>query len=197
MLRFGITGRSGCGKSTVARLFEAYGVHHVDADRVVHQLYRPGTPCVAALVAQFGQDILLEDGSVDRRKLGALVFADPAALQLLGATVHRFVGEEIESIAQEQQRLGAKGLLIDAIALIEGGQNSGPLIVVTAPYEHQLARIMARDSIEEQAARARLDAQKPEEFFTSHADYVIVNDGELAHLEQQVHRVAQALGLAQ
>ncbi|NLT57524.1 MAG: dephospho-CoA kinase [Clostridiales bacterium] len=195
MLRFGITGRSGTGKSTVAALFAPYGVHHLDADRVVHDLYSPGSPCAAAVAARFGGDLLTGEGRVDRRRLGQIVFADPGALRDLERIVHRFVGEEIAAVEAEQARLGARALLVDAIALIEGGQHTGPLVVVTAPYALQLARIMARDGIDEAAARARLDAQKPESFFLDHADYVIHNTGDLEALRRQVDEVAARLGL--
>ena len=84
MLRFGITGKSGAGKSTVAQLFEKYGVVHVDADKVAHSIYEPGTPCAAEIAAHFGPSVLLPDGSVDRRSLSAIVFSDAAHVESLG-----------------------------------------------------------------------------------------------------------------
>ena len=132
---------------------------------------------------------------MDRRRLGQIVFADPGALRDLERIVHRFVGEEIAAVEAEQARLGARALLVDAIALIERDPHTGPLVVVTAPYALQLARIMARDGIDEAAARARLDAQKPESFFLDHADYVIHNTGDLEALRRQVDEVAARLGL--
>ena len=118
MLRFGITGKSGAGKSTVARLFEDYGVVHVDADKVAHSIYEPGTPCAAELVAHFGPGILGEDGAIDRRRLSAIVFSDPDQLSALSAITHRYVGKAIEEIEQKERAAGTKGLLIDAIALL-------------------------------------------------------------------------------
>ena len=168
MLRFGITGKSGAGKSTVARLFEDYGVVHVDADKVAHSIYEPGTPCAAELVAHFGPGILGEDGAIDRRRLSAIVFSDPDQLSALSAITHRYVGKAIEEIEQKERAAGTKGLLIDAIALIEGGQKGSAVIAVTAPYALMLSRIMARDNISEADARRRLDAQKEEDFFVSH-----------------------------
>ena len=187
MLRFGITGTSGAGKSTVAQLFEKYGVVHVDADKVAHSIYEPGTPCAAEIAAHFGPSVLLPDGSVDRRSLSAIVFSDAAQLEALSAITHRYVGEAIAQIEQRERAAGAKGLLIDAIALI----------AVTAPYEVMLSRIMARDGLSEAEARRRLDAQKEEDFFVSHADYVIVNNGDAGTLEQQVDVIARQLGLCQ
>ena len=193
MLRFGITGKSGAGKSTVAQLFEKYGVVHVDADKVAHSIYEPGTPCAAEIAAHFGPSVLLPDGSVDRRSLSAIVFSDAAQLEALSAITHRYVGEAIAQIEQRERAAGAKGLLIDAIALIE----SAAVIAVTAPYEVMLSRIMARDGLSEAEARRRLDAQKEEDFFVSHADYVIVNNGDAGTLEQQVDVIARQLGLCQ
>ena len=181
MLRFGITGKSGAGKSTVAQLFEKYGVVHVDADKVAHSIYEPGTPCAAEIAAHFGPSVLLPDGSVDRRSLSAIVFSDAAQLEALSAITHRYVGEAIAQIEQRERAAGAKGLLI----------------AVTAPYEVMLSRIMARDGLSEAEARRRLDAQKEEDFFVSHADYVIVNNGDAGTLEQQVDVIARQLGLCQ
>ena len=197
MLRFGITGKSGAGKSTVAQLFEKYGVVHVDADKVAHSIYEPGPPCAAEIAAHFGPSVLLPDGSVDRRSLSAIVFSDAAQLEALSAITHRYVGEAIAQIEQRERAAGAKGLLIDAIALIESGQKGAAVIAVTAPYEVMLSRIMARDGLSEAEARRRLDAQKEEDFFVSHADYVIVNNGDAGTLEQQVDVIARQLGLCQ
>ncbi|MBQ3078072.1 MAG: dephospho-CoA kinase [Clostridia bacterium] len=195
MLRFGITGRSGTGKSTVARLFERYGVRHVDADKVAHNIYAPGTPCAAELVEHFGTGILDENGAIDRKILGPIVFADPKELAALSSITHRYVGEAIDEIERQAEADGVRGLLVDAIALLESGQARGPVVVVTAPYEVQLARIIERDGLTEEAARRRLDAQREEDFFSSKADYVIVNHGSLEDLEAQVEQVARALGL--
>ena len=197
MLRFGITGKSGAGKSTVAQLFEKYGVVHVDADTGAHSIYEPGTSCAAEIAAHFGPSVLLPDGSVDRRSLSAIVFSDAAQLEALSAITHRYVGEAIAQIEQRERAAGAKGLLIDAIALIESGQKGAAVIAVTAPYEVMLSRIMARDGLSEAEARRRLDAQKEEDFFVSHADYVIVNNGDAGTLEQQVDVIARQLGLCQ
>ena len=194
MLLFGITGKSGAGKSTVARLFEEYGVVHVDADKVAHSIYEPGTPCAAELAAHFGPDILGEDGAIDRRRLSAIVFSDPAQLAVLSAITHRYVGKAMEEIEQRERAAGTKGLLIDAIALIESG-HAGAVIAVTAPYELMLSRIMARDNLSEADARRRLDAQKEEDYFVSHADYVVVNSGDPEALKAQVARIARSLGL--
>ena len=140
---------------------------------------------------------MLPDGSVDRRSLSAIVFSDAAQLEALSAITHRYVGEAIAQIEQRERAAGAKGLLIDAIALIESGQKGAAVIAVTAPYEVMLSRIMARDGLSEAEARRRLDAQKEEDFFVSHADYVIVNNGDAGTLEQQVDVIARQLGLCQ
>ena len=181
----------------MAQLFEKYGVVHVDADKVAHSIYEPGTPCAAEIAAHFGPDVLLPDGSVDRRSLSAIVFSDAAQLKVLSAITHRYVLEAVEQIEQKERAAGAKGLLIDAIALIESGQKGAAVIAVTAPYEVMLSRIMERDGLSAEEARRRLDAQKEEDFFVSHADYVIVNNGDAGALEQQVDAIARKLGLCQ
>ncbi len=197
MFRFGITGRSGAGKSTVARLFEPYGVVHVDADKVAHRIYEPGTPCAAELAAHFGEQILNEDGSINRKILGGIVFSDAQKLAELSRITHRYVRLAIEEIEREEQAKGTKALLVDAIALLESGLEGEAVIAVAAPYDLLLHRIMERDGLEEQQARQRLNAQKEESYFLSNADYVVINDSDQEALQKRVHEIAQELALCE
>lgn len=191
MLIYGITGRSGAGKSTAAREFERHGLQHVDADKLVHELQRPGTACTKELAARFGEGILGPDGGVNRRALAPIVFASPRTKADLERIVYKYLGAELARIERESK---AKGILLDAIRLIESGRDC-PIIAVVAPERVLLARIMARDGISREEAESRLRAQKPDHFYTEHADYVIINDGDAENVARQVDDIAKDLGL--
>ena len=191
MLIYGITGRSGSGKSTAAKEFERYGLQHVDADKLVHELQRPGTECTKELARRFGEGILGPDGGINRRVLAPIVFANPKAKADLERIVYKYLGIELARIERESK---AKGILLDAIRLIESGRDC-PIIAVVAPERMLLSRIMARDGITHEEAQARLRAQKPDHFYTEHADYVIINDGDAQSVARQVDDMAKDLGL--
>ncbi len=191
MIKFGITGRSGVGKSTVARLFEKHGAEHIDSDKLVHKVQGPNTQCAAELAEYFGEGIIGEDGAVNRKVLGPIVFADPAKMKVLEDIVYKHLGILSREI---EEKSTAKAIIVDAIKFIEGGRG-WPVVAVIAPYELSLSRIMERDGITKEQAEARLAAQKGEEFFTSHADHVIINDGDMESVARQVDAVAKKLGL--
>ena len=191
MLIYGITGRSGSGKSTAAKLFEKYGLKHIDSDVLVHTLQGPGTECTKELIEHFGDKIRTADGGVNRRVLAPIVYADPGEKAELERIVCKYLGLEMAKIENDPD---TKGLLIDAIRLIESGRDC-PVIAVVAPEDVMLSRITARDNISKDEAKARLLAQKPDEFYTSHAKYVIINDGDCESVSRQVDDIAKKIGL--
>lgn len=174
----GITGPTGAGKTTALRVLEELGGVVIDADQVYHDLTKTSAPMREALERQFGR-VFAPDGSLDRKKLGKVVFTDPEALDALNAITHRFVGEEIDRILNQAERSGCPLAAIDAIALIESGvaDRCDTLVAVVAPAEVRVHRIMEREGLSEDYARARVDAQKEEAFFRAHCQYVLVNDG--------------------
>ena len=212
MLKVGLTGGIGAGKSEVSRLLEKHGAVIVDADKIAREVVAPGTPGLDAVVAEFGEDILLPDGSLDRAKLGSIVFSDPDKLAALNAIIHPLVGErsaELERQAVEAEKSGADGA---AGTAGEGGDSDGPdgvvivhdvpllaenglaplydlVLVVDAEPGTQLDRLVRQRGMTEGEAAARMSAQATREERLALADIVIRNDGTLEELEERVREV--------
>ncbi|MFD9004301.1 dephospho-CoA kinase [Streptomyces sp. NPDC059582] len=189
MLRVGLTGGIGAGKSEVSRLLVACGAVLIDADRIAREVVAPETPGLAAVVEAFGEDVLTEDGGLDRPKLGSVVFADPQKLAVLNGIVHPLVGAR----SSELERAAAEESVVvhDVPLLTENGL--APLydlvIVVDASPETQLDRLVRLRGMTEADARARMAAQATREKRLEIADVVIDNDVPLAELERRVREV--------
>ena len=195
MITVGITGRSGCGKSTVTACFAARGVPVADADQISRQVLQPGSPVLAQLAARFGGDILSGEGVLDRRLLADRAFATPEGKADLDAITHPAIVRRIEAARQAAQQAGSPLFLIDGAVLV-GSVIDGiwdRLIVVTAPYEVSVERIVARDGIRPEMARRRLDAQLPEAALAARADIVLANDGTQEQLRRQAGALAARL----
>lgn len=159
-VRIGLTGPIGCGKSTVAGWLGELGAVVIDADRVSRQVTGRRTPALAAIAARFGDDVLREDGSLDRAALGRIVFADPVALADLEAIVHPAVRPVILDEMTAADRAGAPAVVVEAIKLVEGGlaELCDEVWLVTCSPDEQLARIVARGA-DPRDAEARIAAQ--------------------------------------
>lgn len=189
MLKVGLTGGIGAGKSEVSRLLVSYGAVLIDADKIAREVVEPGTPGLAAVVEAFGEDVLAADGTLDRPKLGSIVFADAARLATLNAIVHPLVGARS---AELEGGAGADAVVIHDVPLLtENGL--APLydlvVVVDASPETQLDRLVRLRGMTEDEARARMAAQASREQRLAIADLVIDNDGPLEALEPQVRKV--------
>ncbi|MFJ9101219.1 dephospho-CoA kinase [Streptomyces sp. NPDC102405] len=189
MLKVGLTGGIGAGKSEVSRLLVEHGAVLIDADRIAREVVAPGTPGLAAVVRAFGEDVLAEDGTLDRPKLGSIVFADPDRLAVLNSIVHPLVGarsRELESAAAED------AVVVHDVPLL--AENAlAPLydlvVVVDASPETQLDRLVGLRGMTEQDARARMAAQATREKRLEIADVVIDNDVPLEDLRRRVQEV--------
>jgi dephospho-CoA kinase len=186
MLKVGLTGGIGAGKSEVSRLLVEHGAVLIDADRIAREVVAPGTGGLAAVVEAFGPEVLAADGSLDRPRLGAIVFADPEKLAVLNAIVHPLVGAR--SHALESAADPGAVVVHDVPLLTENGL--APLydvvVVVDASTETQLDRLVRLRGMTEQDARARMAAQATREKRLEIADVVIDNDVPLAELERRV-----------
>ncbi|MGW1765658.1 dephospho-CoA kinase [Streptomyces sp. NPDC002073] len=189
MLKVGLTGGIGAGKSEVSGLLARYGAVIVDADRIAREVVEPGTPGLAAVVEAFGESVLTPEGTLDRPGLGAIVFADQEKLRTLNAIVHPLVRDRS---AELEAAAGPGAIVVNDVPLLaENGL--APLydlvVVVDAAPETQLARLTGRRGMAESEARARMAAQATREQRLAVADLVIDNDGPLEALEPQVRKV--------
>lgn len=173
----GLTGLTGAGKSTVAQKLMAYGCYHIDADKVAREVINSNENVKNKLKERFGDDVINSDGTTNRPLLASRAFADEKSTNDLNAITHPAVTEEIKSIIGDMEEVGYRGVIIDAIALFESGEDAlcDFTVAVVAPKEIRLERIMKRDSITEEKALERINAQKDESFFTSRADFVLWN----------------------
>lgn len=193
MLKVGLTGGIGAGKSEVSRLLVTYGAVLIDSDRIAREVVEPGTPGLAAVVEEFGPDVLTAEGALDRPALGALVFADAGRLATLNAIVHPLVGAR----AAERERAAPEDAVVvhDVPLLVENGL--APLydlvVVVDASAETQLHRLVTLRGMTESDARARMAAQATREQRRAVADRIVDNDGPLEALEPQVRAVWEEL----
>jgi dephospho-CoA kinase len=184
----GLTGGIASGKSTVAAMLRALGAEVVDADAVAREVVEPGTPALAELRARFGQDILDGDGRLDRKRLGARVFSDPEARAAVNAITHPRIAAESQRRIAAAAAAGADVVVYEAALIVENQLHRGmdALIVVAVPEPVQLSRLMARDGLDEAAARERLAAQLPLADKVAAADHVIDNSGSLDTTRAQV-----------
>jgi dephospho-CoA kinase len=188
MLIVGLTGGIASGKSVVMRIFREQGAHVIDADRIVHNLLAPGQKASQEIAAYFGKDFLLPDGSVDRRKLGEIVFRDAEKRAWLNACIHPRVFEAYNAqVMHLRERDPAAIVILDAALLVETGYHKkmDRLIVVYAEEEQQVTRLMERDLFTREQALSRIRSQMPLAEKRNFADYVIDNTGTREQTEQQ------------
>lgn len=203
MYLVGLTGGIGSGKSTVAARLRERGAHVVDADEVARDVVQPGTPGLEAVVARFGREVLAGDGSLDRPALAGIVFGDDDARRALNDITHPRIGARIAELVEAHARAEVdedrpRIVVVDHPLLIETGQAEAfpAVVVVLAPEELRVRRLVEARGMDEDDARARIRAQADDEARRAVATHVIDNDGELAHLHEQVDAVHASLRAA-
>jgi len=184
----GLTGGMGSGKSTVSQIMAELGAVIIDADKVGHEAYQANTKTWQDVVAAFGKQVVAQDGSIDRKKLGAIVFGNPEQLERLNRVVHPRMFEMMKERIEQHRRQGIKVVVLDAAILFEA--NWTPLVdmiwVVIASEPVVVARAVARTGLPEDQIRARLHSQMSNEERIKRADKVIRNDGTIDELRVQV-----------
>lgn len=200
MLVWGLTGPTGSGKGAVCALFaQLYGVPAIDTDAVYHQLLIPPSACLDELVAAFGASILNPDGTLNRPALSAIVFSDATREKQvkLNHITHKYVLDRSREMLADYRQAGMRAALVDAPLLYEAGFDAecDAVIAVLAPREVRMERIIERDGLSEERAVARLNMQKSDEFYTEKTDLVVINDGDMDALRQQVETLAERLGV--
>lgn len=187
MLVIGLTGGIGTGKSEVARLLAQLGATVLDADKVAHQVYAPHTETWQRIVAEFGRQVLDADGNVDRKKLGDIVFGDPARLARLNAITHPAVIEEVRERLLALERDGVEVVVVEALRLDTGLSDLVDEVWVTAADESQVvARVEARSGLTANEVRRRMASQPSADAFARTADVVVENRGSLTELKERI-----------
>lgn len=184
----GLTGQSGAGKSTVAEFLEQNGFYVISADLLVKKIYNSGSPCLKTIAAVFGEDIISDNGTPDRKLLAKRAFSSKENTALLSSIVHPFVTAELFTQIKKAAESGATTVVYDAPQLFESNADviCDEIISVTAEKSVRLERICKRDNISKENALMRMNAQLDEEFFRENSDYIIENNSDLSSLNVQL-----------
>jgi dephospho-CoA kinase len=198
VLKVGLTGGIGSGKSTVSRQLASYGAVVIDADLVAREVVAPGSPGLAQVVAEFGTAVLRPDGSLDREAVGALVFADPARLAALNAVVHPLVGARMDELEERARADGAPVVVLDVPLLAENGlaPRYDEVVFVDCPVEVAVRRLVELRGMTEEDARARIAAQATREQRRAVATHVLDNSGTPEQLAEQVRALWEGWAVA-
>ena len=195
-LLVGLTGSIATGKSTVSRMFAHLGARVLDADLLAREVVMPGQPAYLKIVEEFGQGVVQDDGTLDRKALGAIVFAEPARRKRLEEITHPAIAARQQRILSVLDEEAFEGIVIWDVALLfetGGVAKMDRVVVVATDPETELARLMARDGMAEADARARIASQMPVAEKAKRAHYVIDNSGDRIQTEGQVKAVYEAL----
>ena len=188
MIILGITGGSGCGKTTVSKILSENGVDVIDCDLVTRKIVEPNEPALREIEDTFGNEYLNSDKTLNRKKLAGLVFNSPENLLKLNRIMHKYVEEYINLYIQNST---ADIVGIDAAALIESGINKkcDYLLCVLANKDLRLQRIITRDNLSQDEALSRINAQKNDEFYIEKSDYIVYNNGNIDEINEQIIKI--------
>jgi len=197
MLKVGLTGNAGAGKSTVAAIWrDQRGALVIDADGLGRAAVEPGTPALAALVERFGPRTLQPNGSLDRGRMARIAFDDPTALAALNAIVHPEILRRVDELLAEAEAAGVEVAVVDAALVYEFGleKKLDCVVTVDSPLETRRERVLAKGKIDEATFEKVIAAQLPPEELRKRADYVIENDCDRKTLQRRALEVFERLG---
>ena len=185
MIIFGITGGSGTGKTTVSAIFSQLGVQVIDTDVIAHNIVEKGSECLKELTGYFGEEILLSDGTLDRKKLAHIAFSNDEKKAALNRITHKYIKAQVEA---DIKNSSAHIIAIDGAVII--GSSIEPLcgfiVSVISDRETRIERIKERDALTDEQATQRLAAQRDDDFYIQHSEYIIYNNGGTEDLRRQV-----------
>lgn len=189
----GLTGSIASGKSTVAKMLEGYYLPIVDADLVARQVVEPGTETLQKIAKAFGQTVIKEDGTMDREKVGTIIFHDPSQRKVLNDIIHPAIRSEMLRQREEYIANGAEHVVMDIPLLFESKLQHfvDKILVISVTEEIQLERLMARNQLDEKEARARIASQLPMSVKEQGADAVIYNNTTEESTAQQLQKILQ------
>ncbi|MBR3816991.1 MAG: dephospho-CoA kinase [Clostridia bacterium] len=192
----GLTGKTGAGKSTVAAFLKEKGCYIIDGDKIARDILLPGEAAVKELAAFFGEDIILADGTVDRKKVAARAFSSAESTAALNAITHPHITARFIADINKAENEGYEIAVIDAAALLESDCKKlcSYFVVVTAPEETRLKRILKRDDITKEQAQTRINAQKSDEYYFSQADYIVKNYAPYS-IDEELEKLSEKLKL--
>lgn len=192
----GLTGPTGSGKTTVSLLAEELGFAVIDCDRLARRVTERGSAVLRMLAESFGKEIILPDGTLDRKALAARAFSSPESTQALNGIMLPAVARLVESEIDKLEADGIKRVLLDAPTLFESGldKKCDAVIAVLCPESIRKKRIIERDRLTEEQADTRLSASKPDEFYRDRTAFAVVNDGDISHFKASVYHLFNLLG---
>ena len=188
MLKIGLTGGIGTGKSLVTSFLQDQGANVINADLLGHEAYLPGTVGFEQVVSEFGEDIVGADGHVDRQKLGPIVFSDPSNMDRLNAIMHPLIKDMIQTQLDDVEGKGQLIAIVEAAVLIEAGWESlfDEIWVVTADEEEIISRLASRNGLSREDSQKRINSQMTSIERSAHGDVIINNTGSVEDLKENV-----------
>ena len=194
MLKVGLTGSIGCGKSSLSNILKKYDIPIIDADIKGREIYE-NKELLRDIEKNFGSSVINKDGTLNRKNLGKIVFNDDYKLEKLNSLTHPVIQNMIKDDLNKYEKFGKKIAVVDAALLIEAGFMNmlDTLVVITCSEEVQLQRVVLRDNCSEEDAMGRIKSQMPQDEKVKYAEFVVDNSGTIEHLEKEAEKLIKSL----